>query len=71
MLIFLIVIWFCILGISLGSKSDAIENAWIANIQQKVGEYSVVRKGAILESSFLPLPAHGVYGTGPSGPHSG
>ena len=26
---FLIVIWFCILGISLGSKSDAIENAWI------------------------------------------
>ena len=27
---FLIMIWFCILGISLGSKSDAIENAWIA-----------------------------------------
>ena len=29
----------------------------------------VVRKGAMLESSFPPLPAHGVYGTGPSGPH--
>ena len=27
---FLIVIWFCILVINLGSKSDAIENAWIA-----------------------------------------
>ena len=25
----------------------------------------VVRKGAILESSFPPLPVHGVYGTGP------
>ena len=37
---FLIVIWFCILGISLGSKSDAIENAWSHNIQQKVGERS-------------------------------
>ena len=31
----------------------------------------VVRKGATLESSFLPLSAHGVYGTGPSGPHPG
>ena len=30
----------------------------------------VVRKGAMLESSFPPLPAHGVYGTGPLGPHS-
>ena len=30
-----------------------------------------VRKGATLESSFPPLPAHGVYGTGPSGPHPG
>ena len=29
----------------------------------------VVRKGATLESSFPPLPAHGVYGSGPSGPH--
>ena len=29
----------------------------------------VVRKGATLESSFPPLPAHGVYGTGPWGPH--
>ena len=29
----------------------------------------VVRKGAMLESSFPPLPAHGVYGTGPSGHH--
>ena len=29
----------------------------------------VVRKGVTLESSFPPLPAHGVYGTGPSGPH--
>ena len=29
----------------------------------------VVKKGATLESSFLPLPAHGVYSTGPSGPH--
>ena len=29
----------------------------------------VVRKGAMLESSFPPLPAHGVYGTGLSGPH--
>ena len=28
----------------------------------------VTRKGAILESSFPPLPVHGVYGTGPSGP---
>ena len=28
----------------------------------------VVRKGAMLESSFPPLPTHGVYGTGPSGP---
>ena len=25
----------------------------------------VVRKGAMMESSFLPLPTHGVYGTGP------
>ena len=25
----------------------------------------VVKKGAMLESSFLPLPVHGVYGTGP------
>ena len=31
----------------------------------------VVRKGAMLESSFPPLPADGVYGTGPSGPHPG
>ena len=31
----------------------------------------VVRKGAMLESSFPPLPAHGVYGMGPSGPHLG
>ena len=31
----------------------------------------VVRKGAMLESSFPPLPVHGIYGTGPSGPHSG
>ena len=29
----------------------------------------VVRKGEILESSIPPLPARGVYGTGPSGPH--
>ena len=29
----------------------------------------VVKKGATLESSFPPLPALGVYGTGPSGPH--
>ena len=28
----------------------------------------VVRKGAMLESSFPPLPVHGVYGTGSSGP---
>ena len=28
----------------------------------------VVRKGATLESSFPLLPAHGVYGPGPSGP---
>ena len=27
----------------------------------------VVRKGAILESSFPPLPAHGIYGTGSFG----
>ena len=27
---FLIVIWFCSLGISLESKLDAIENAWTA-----------------------------------------
>ena len=31
----------------------------------------VVRKGAMLESSFPPLPTHGVYGTGPSGPYPG
>ena len=31
----------------------------------------VVRKGAMLESSFPPLPAHGIYGMGPSGPHPG
>ena len=31
----------------------------------------VIRKEAMLESSFPPLLAHGVYGTGPSGPHSG
>ena len=29
----------------------------------------VVKKGDMLESSFPPLPAHSVYGTGPSGPH--
>ena len=29
----------------------------------------VVRKGATLESSFPLLPACGVYGTSPSGPH--
>ena len=31
----------------------------------------VVRNGATLESSFPTLPANGVYGTGPSGPHPG
>ena len=31
----------------------------------------VVRKGAMLESSFPPLPVHGIYGAGHSGPHSG
>ena len=31
----------------------------------------VVRKGAMWESSFLPLPIHGVYGMGLSGPHPG
>ena len=31
----------------------------------------VVRKGATFESSFPPLPAQGVYDTGPSGPHPG
>ena len=29
----------------------------------------VVRKEAMLESSFNPLPAHGDYEPGPSGPH--
>ena len=29
----------------------------------------IVRKGAMLESSFPPPPVHGVYGTGPLGPH--
>ena len=29
----------------------------------------VVRKGTMLESSFPPLPAHGVYGMGPLEPH--
>ena len=29
----------------------------------------VLRKGAMLESSFPPLSAHGVCGPGPSGPH--
>ena len=31
----------------------------------------VVRKRAMLKSYFPPLPAHGVYSTGPSGPHPG
>ena len=31
----------------------------------------VVCKGATLESSFPPLPAHGDDGQGPSGPHPG
>ena len=31
----------------------------------------VVRKGTTWESSFLPLPAHGDHGPGPSGPHPG
>ena len=31
----------------------------------------VVRKGAMLESSFPPLPAHGDDSPGPSGPHPG
>ena len=31
----------------------------------------VIRQGAMLESTFPPLPAHGVYGTGPLGPHPG
>ena len=31
----------------------------------------VVRKGAMMESLFPPLPAYGVYGTRPSGPHPG
>ena len=31
----------------------------------------VVRKVAMLESSFSPLHAHGVYVSGPSGPHPG
>ena len=31
----------------------------------------VVRKGATLESSSPPLPAHGVNGMGSSGPHPG
>ena len=31
----------------------------------------VVRKGTTLESSFPLLPAHGVYGSGPSGPYPG
>ena len=31
----------------------------------------VVRKGAMLELSLPPLPAHGVYGPGPSEPHPG
>ena len=31
----------------------------------------VVRKGAMLESTFPPLPVHGVYSTGPPGPHPG
>ena len=31
----------------------------------------VVRKEATLESSFPPLPVHGVYSTSPSGPHPG
>ena len=66
---FLIVIWFYILGISLGSKSDAIENAWIAYKRWVNAASLVVQKEATLESSFLPLPAHGIYGTGPSGPH--
>ena len=31
----------------------------------------VVRKGATLESSFPPLPAHDIDGAGPSRPHPG
>ena len=69
---FLIVIWYCTLGIRLGSKSDADRKRLdrITFSRRWVNAASlVVRKGATLESSFPPLPAHGVYGTGPSGPH--
>ena len=31
----------------------------------------VVRKGAMLETSFPPLPAHGVHSLGPLGPYPG
>ena len=39
------------------------DKRWVNTVSQ------VVRKGAMLKSSFPPLPVHGVYGTGPSGPH--
>ena len=71
---FLIVIWFCSLGISLRVKirCDRKRLDRITFDKRWVNAASlVVRKGAILESSFPPLPAHGVYGTGPSGSHFG
>ena len=37
MQIFLIVIWFWFLGVSLGSKSDVIENAWITDLSTEGG----------------------------------
>ena len=64
---FLIVIWFCILGNSLGPRKrlDRItfDKRWVNAASL------VVRKGAMLESSFPPHSAHGVYGPAPSGPN--
>ena len=57
--LFLIVIWFCFLGISLESKSDAIETFGSHNIWQMLGECSELGRktwgnvGVILPLLFL------------------
>ena len=59
---FLSVTWFFFLGISLESKSDAIQK-----VRKSIEEGHT--KEATLESSFPPLPAHGTDVPRPPGPH--